>query len=123
MPTTLEILKKPAAQKRRAKRLYDRLAEAYPDAHCALDHRNAYELLVATILSAQCTDATVNKATPALFERYPTPAKLADARLADVEKRLKDLRHVRKVPKSAMEQCRRQKKSERCHVVAQLKAN
>jgi endonuclease III len=65
--------------------LYDRLAATYPDAHCALDHRNAYELLVATILSAQCTDKRVNLVTPALFAAYPTPAALAAARQEDVE--------------------------------------
>jgi endonuclease-3 len=66
--------------------LYDRLLGAYPDAHCALDHRNAYELLVATILSAQCTDRRVNMVTPALFAAYPTPAALAAARQEDVER-------------------------------------
>lgn len=50
-----------------------------------LDHRNAYELLAATILSAQCTDVMVNTVTPALFARYPTPADLAEADMADVE--------------------------------------
>ncbi len=62
-----------------------RLAEEYPEAHCELDHANAYELLVATILSAQCTDARVNQVTPALFARYPTPEDLASARPEDVE--------------------------------------
>ena len=62
-----------------------RLKKAYPDAHCALDHRNAFQLLAATILSAQCTDVRVNLVTPALFKRYPTPAKLATARQGDVE--------------------------------------
>jgi endonuclease-3 len=57
----------------------ERLAEAYPDAECALIHRNPYELLTATILSAQSTDVLVNKVTPALFERYPTPRDLAGA--------------------------------------------
>jgi endonuclease-3 len=61
------------------------LKRAYPDAHCALDHRNAFELLAATILSAQCTDVRVNLVTPALFRRYPTPAALARARQGDVE--------------------------------------
>jgi endonuclease-3 len=64
---------------------YDRLAEIYPGAHCALDHRNAFELLAATILSAQCTDARVNIVTPALFARYPTAHELADAEQDDVE--------------------------------------
>ncbi len=62
-----------------------RLAERYPGAECALEHRNAYELLVATILSAQCTDARVNQVTPAFFARWPTPASLARASQADVE--------------------------------------
>jgi endonuclease-3 len=68
-----------------AGRLYDELARVYPDAHCALDHRNAFELLVATILSAQCTDKRVNMVTPTLFARYPGPASLAAARREDVE--------------------------------------
>jgi endonuclease-3 len=61
------------------------LKEAYPDARCALEHRNAYELIVATILSAQCTDARVNMVTPAFFARYPDVAHLARARPHDVE--------------------------------------
>jgi endonuclease-3 len=61
------------------------LAEAYPDAICELDHTDAYELLAATILSAQCTDARVNTVTPSLFARYPTPADLAVADAAEVE--------------------------------------
>ncbi|CAN5338927.1 hypothetical protein BH23GEM2_BH23GEM2_06740 [soil metagenome] len=55
-----------------------RLKREYPDAHCELDHRNAFELLAATILSAQSTDKRVNMVTPALFSRYPTPGALAD---------------------------------------------
>jgi endonuclease-3 len=62
-----------------------RLTEEYPDARCELDHRNPYELLAATILSAQCTDARVNMVTPTLFGRYPTPEDLAVARPDDVE--------------------------------------
>jgi endonuclease-3 len=62
-----------------------RLAAAYPDAVCALDHRNPYELLTATILSAQTTDVRVNMVTPTLFERYPTPYDLAGAAPGDVE--------------------------------------
>jgi endonuclease-3 len=69
----------------RAKLVLRRLKRRYPDARCALDHRNAYELLSATILSAQCTDARVNLVTPALFARYPGPAALARARAEDVE--------------------------------------
>lgn len=62
-----------------------RLAGLYPGAECELTHSNPYELLAATILSAQCTDARVNMVTPALFARYPTPNDLAEANPADVE--------------------------------------
>jgi len=65
--------------------ILSRLKTAYPGASCALDHANAYQLLAATILSAQCTDARVNMVTPALFRKYPGPAALARARQADVE--------------------------------------
>lgn len=65
--------------------ILDRLHAEYPDAECSLDHRNPYELLAATILSAQCTDERVNMVTPELFERYPTPEDLAGARSEDVE--------------------------------------
>ena len=69
----------PRGAKQRAPIVMERLAQAYPDAECALVHRNPYELLVATILSAQSTDVMVNTVTPALFERYPTPGDLAGA--------------------------------------------
>ncbi len=69
----------------RAPEILTRLRAAYPDAHCALDHRGAFELLCATILSAQCTDVRVNLVTPVLFGRYPTPEALARAKQADVE--------------------------------------
>lgn len=61
------------------------LKSAYPDAHCALDHLTPFELLVATILSAQCTDLRVNMVTPALFARYPTAKALAEADQGEVE--------------------------------------
>ena len=62
-----------------------RLDEEYPDARCELDHRNPYELLAATILSAQCTDVRVNMVTPGLFARFPSPEDLAVADPAEVE--------------------------------------
>jgi len=74
------------AARRKAARIYRTLEQTYPDARCALRHRNAYQLLLATILSAQCTDDRVNKTTPALFEKYPDPEALARAKQADVEK-------------------------------------
>ncbi len=61
------------------------LVALYPTVVCALEHRNAFELLVATVLSAQCTDARVNLVTPGLFARYPDPASLALAQLDEVE--------------------------------------
>ncbi len=68
-----------------AARVYDTLQTTYPDAHCELDFTNAFELLCATILSAQCTDKRVNLVTPSLFTRYPDAAALADASQEEVE--------------------------------------
>lgn len=65
--------------------LIRRLRTAYPDAHCALHHENPFQLLVATILSAQCTDERVNQVTPALFARFPTPEAMAAADRAELE--------------------------------------
>jgi endonuclease-3 len=73
------------ARKKRTRKIIQRLKREYPDAHCALDHDSPYQLLVATILSAQCTDARVNLVTPALFRRYPSAAELARANQAELE--------------------------------------
>ncbi|HEY4133262.1 MAG TPA: endonuclease III, partial [Gemmatimonadaceae bacterium] len=72
-----------------AAEIYRRLVEHYPDAHCALDYTSPFQLLVATILSAQCTDKRVNIVTPALFAKYPTPEALAAANPEDVEELIK----------------------------------
>ncbi len=69
----------------RVETILQRLAEHYANATCALHHRNAWELTVATILSAQCTDVRVNMVTPALFQRFPTPQAMAKAPQAEVE--------------------------------------
>ena len=74
-----------AALAARAAKIVARLKRAYPDAHCELDFRNPYQLLVATILSAQCTDARVNLVTPEVFRRWPDATSLAAARPGDVE--------------------------------------
>ena len=74
------------AAQQRAPEILARLKRSYPGAHCALEHASPYQLLAATILSAQCTDARVNLVTPALFEKYPTPAHLARARQPEVER-------------------------------------
>jgi endonuclease III len=76
---------KPRTPKGRTIEVARRMAEEYPEAVCELNHANAFELLAATILSAQCTDARVNMVTPMLFRRYPTAARLATANPADVE--------------------------------------
>jgi endonuclease III len=70
---------------RRARRINRELALVYPDAHCELDFNSPFELLIATVLSAQTTDVRVNLVTPTLFAKYPTPADLAAADRADVE--------------------------------------
>jgi endonuclease-3 len=62
------------------------LDELYPEPKCELDHQSPYQLIVATILSAQCTDKRVNLVTPTLFARFPTPAALGEARVGEVEK-------------------------------------
>ena len=79
---------KPRGAKARAEVVRERLASEYPGTAaglCALDHDNPFQLLAATILSAQSTDETVNKVTPALFAHYPTPADLAEADPAGLE--------------------------------------
>lgn len=68
-----------------ARRILDILQQTHPEAECALLHQDPYELLMATILSAQCTDKRVNEVTPVLFARYPTPAALAAADPAELE--------------------------------------
>src|SRR5271165_4570484 len=69
----------------RVAEILKKLDEAYPNAVCALEHRSPWELLVATILSAQCTDVRVNMVTPELFKRFPTPAAMAKATLPQLE--------------------------------------
>jgi endonuclease III len=70
---------------REAPRTFERLAQAHPDAHCELDHRSPFQLLVATVLSAQTTDVLVNQVTPGLFARWPTAEALARADVSDIE--------------------------------------
>ena len=90
------------AKKERARKIVDRLSREFPDAHCALDHRNPFELVAATILSAQCTDARVNLVTPELFRAYPTPAALADAEPRAVEHLIKSTGFFRNKAKSLL---------------------
>jgi endonuclease-3 len=89
-----------AALKAHASVILQRLLAEYPNAHCALDFTNAFELLCATILSAQCTDKRVNMVTPILFARYPNAAALAAADQADVEEIIKTTGFFRNKAKS-----------------------
>ncbi len=79
------IQRDPRAISARARRIAGILGSTYPDAHCMLDHSGPFELLVATILAAQCTDERVNKVTPALFKQFPTPAAMAAADIDELE--------------------------------------
>ena len=78
-------------EKKFAKKVVRVLAKTYPEATCALNHETPFQLLVATILSAQCTDERVNKETPALFEKYGTPELMAKATQKQIEKLIKSL--------------------------------
>ena len=90
------------AMKVHASDVYARLATLYPDAHCELDFRSPFELLVATILSAQCTDKRVNMTTPQLFERYPDAATLAAAPSEAIEELIKSTGFFRAKAKSLL---------------------
>jgi endonuclease-3 len=90
------------ARHERAGRIVQRLARAYPDAKIALRHRNAFQLLVATILSAQCTDEKVNEVTPQLFRRYPKPKDLADAEPSELETLIRSTGFYRQKAKSLL---------------------
>jgi endonuclease-3 len=91
----------------RAKDIAARLARAYAEVECPLAHDNAFQLLVAVILSAQCTDAAVNKVTPELFRRYPTSLALSEASHADIESLIRTLGLFRAKTKS-LKRCAKQ---------------
>jgi endonuclease III len=93
-------MKRRAPARERAPQIYKRLSAEYPDARCALDYRSPYELLVATILSAQCTDKRVNIVTPVLFAKYPNAAALADANPEEVQEIIKSTGFFRAKTKS-----------------------
>ena len=84
----------------RVKAILDVLAKTYPGVVCALHHRNAWELTVATILSAQCTDVRVNLVTPALFKAFPTPKAMAAASLPELEEIIRTTGFYRNKAKS-----------------------
>jgi endonuclease-3 len=82
------------------------LSRTYPDAHCELDHASPFQLLIATILSAQCTDVRVNLTTPALFHAYPDPASLASAPRDRIEELIRSTGFFRNKARSIQECCR-----------------
>lgn len=95
-----DLPKVTAADKRRAASLLAALEKHYPDAHCELTYSKPHELLAATILSAQCTDVAVNKATPALFARFPAPADYAAVEPVEIEPYIRSLGFFRNKAKS-----------------------
>lgn len=90
-----------------AAELIEKLYQYYPNPHCELNYTNAFELLIATILSAQCTDVRVNMVTESLFKKYPSPQHFADADLAELEQDVKPTGFYRNKAKSIQETSRR----------------
>jgi endonuclease-3 len=78
-----------AQKKVRARSIYRILSKTYPNVRCELDYKSPFQLLVATVLSAQCTDKRVNQTTPALFKKYPNPKKMAEAEIKDIQRLVK----------------------------------
>src|SRR6266404_8709397 len=92
--------------RKRARRIARLLAKQYPDAHCALHHENPLQLLIATVLSAQCTDVRVNMVTPALFARYGDAKAFAEADIRELEKAIQSTGFFRNKAKSITECCK-----------------
>src|SRR5690348_3055268 len=101
-----DIMKTSDPRRNRARSLVQRLARLYPDARCALDHQDPLQLLVATILSAQCTDARVNLVTPALFAHYPDAAAFAGAEPSELERYIQSTGFFRNKARSILGCCR-----------------
>ncbi len=98
-----DLPRKSKEQKERAHQILESLYEHYPNPHCELNHNNPFELLIATILSAQCTDVRVNKVTPALFKEYPDPEAMADAPLPELEELIRTTGFYRNKAKALKE--------------------
>ena len=100
-PKTTAPTRRPSKPARAAE-IYERLQREYPDAHCELDYSTPFQLLIATILSAQCTDKRVNMVTPTVFARYPTPRDLAAAEPGELEAMIKSTGFFRNKTKSLL---------------------
>jgi endonuclease III len=99
-PKATKVLNRRSPKAERAPEIHKRLLKAYPDAHCALDFENPYQLTVATILSAQCTDKRVNMVTPTLFAKYPSSRELAAAKPEELEETIRSTGFFRSKTKS-----------------------
>lgn len=106
-PAAATVVESAPQRRARARRIVRKLHELYPEADCALEHAGPYQLLVSTILSAQSTDETVNKVTPALFARFPAPADLAAAEAAEVERIIHSTGFFRQKTKSLIGMARK----------------
>jgi len=95
-----------SSKRGRAKKIFSLLFAEFPDPQCALIHKNSLELLIATILSAQCTDKKVNDVTPALFEKFPTTRHFAQASLEDLETSIRSIGLFRSKAKNIQACCR-----------------
>jgi endonuclease-3 len=100
------LTRKSLSKKQRALVILDRLKHLYPDATCSLNYDTTVQLLVATILSAQCTDERVNKVTPALFSRFPDAESLANADLSELEELVRSTGFYRNKAKNIQAACR-----------------
>ena len=98
--SSAQPLKLLRTRKQRATKVIAALRREFPDTQCSLEHGDAWQLLVATILSAQCTDVRVNLVTPGLFEQFPTPGDFAEAPLAEIEEAVRSTGFYRNKAKS-----------------------
>ncbi len=103
----MKLPRKSKAQKERAIEIMNELYKDFPAPECELTHSNPFELLIATILSAQCTDVRVNMVTPKLFELYPTPELMAEAPLEDLEELVRTTGFYKNKAKSLKEASKR----------------
>lgn len=92
-------------KKQRAKWIVKKLRNTYPDSECSLTHENSFQLLIATILSAQCTDERVNKVTPALFAKFPNPQAFASASLSELEQMIRSTNFFKNKAKNIKSCC------------------
>ncbi len=109
-------------KKERAEAVVRLLGAEYPDARCELDYGNPWELLVATVLSAQCTDRRVNQVTPELFARWPGPAEMAAAKLEEIEKAIRPTGFFRNKARSLQNTARQLMTDHDGAVPAEMKA-